>query len=184
MVAKIVRRASACDAEAIASVHVTSWQETYRDLMPSSILDGLSVEDRANRWRKALNDAPASGDLAVFVASTPENKIVGFGACGQQRSNELDSGQFDGEFQAIYILAAFQRLGLGKMLMIEMAQCLLRSGCNGGSLWVLRDNRHARRFYEGLDGRVVAERKEKRSQDVIFQEVAYGWSDLSTIADL
>jgi hypothetical protein len=48
------------------------------------------------------------------------------------------------------------------------------------SLWVLRENAKARRFYERLGGVVVAEKEERRAGGVLV-EVAYGWRGLGPL---
>lgn len=39
----MIRRALSTDANAIAQVHISSWQEAYRDLMPTDYLNGLQA---------------------------------------------------------------------------------------------------------------------------------------------
>jgi hypothetical protein len=51
-----VRSATTGDAEVIATVHVRSWQGAYVGLVPAEILDGLSVEERADMWRQVLSN--------------------------------------------------------------------------------------------------------------------------------
>ena len=48
-----VRAATADDAAGVARVHVDSWRATYKGLMPDAVLDGLSVDNRAD-WLAAL----------------------------------------------------------------------------------------------------------------------------------
>ena len=49
-----VRQAIDGDAQAIAEVHVASWQGAYRGLLPDALLDGQSVERRAQWWTQAI----------------------------------------------------------------------------------------------------------------------------------
>ena len=49
-----VRAAVERDAEAVAHVHVESWRSTYRGLVPDDYLAGLSVERRADNWRRLI----------------------------------------------------------------------------------------------------------------------------------
>lgn len=46
----VLRAAEMRDAGAIAAVHVASWQVAYRDLLPESVLTGLSVAGRERKW--------------------------------------------------------------------------------------------------------------------------------------
>jgi predicted GNAT family acetyltransferase len=65
--------------------------------------------------------------------------------------------------------------------MQAMARFLLSRGITRASLWVARDNAGARRFYEVIGGRIVAERTEQHAQAVIA-EIAYGWDDLKRLS--
>ncbi len=62
----LVSDAEAADAVAIADIHVRSWRTAYRGVMPDAVLDGLSVADRTQQWRRRL--APGSdGPLFVLI---------------------------------------------------------------------------------------------------------------------
>ena len=61
-----------------------------------------------------------------------------------------------------------------------MASRLLEQSRKAATLWVLRDNAGARRFYERLGGKLVGERADEQS-GVTLVELAYGWSDLSSL---
>jgi hypothetical protein len=49
-----IRPATLADAAAIAKVHVEAWRETYRGLVPDSVLAGLSVERGVRAWTDML----------------------------------------------------------------------------------------------------------------------------------
>ena len=176
-----IRPAVRDDAEAIAKVHVNAWRQTYRGLVPKAFLDGLSVKHRAMRWRRALEGLPSEDKVIVFVATVPNDGVVGFGSHGRQRDSDLEAAGFDGEFQAIYLLNEAKRLGAGRGLMQTMAISMLDRGHKGAALWVLRGNHPARCFYEALGGEIMGEREERRSDDLVFDEVAYGWLDLGAL---
>lgn len=165
------------DAPELARMHVESWRETYPGLVPAAMLASLSVDARAASWNRILCD-PA-GATAVFVAELA-GRIVGFGSCGPQRAAALKAAGYEGEISALYVLRAFQRCALGTRLLFEMASNLRARGLKGASLWVLRDNAPARRFYERQGGRLVAEKEDVRPQGTLL-EVAYGWADLGEL---
>jgi GNAT superfamily N-acetyltransferase len=171
-----LRRAEPGDAAAIAEVHVTSWRESYRGLVSDTQLASLSVERRTAVWRDMLAYPDHHDDLSVFVAVDKSDGVVGFAACGRQRFEELRT-RFPGEFQAIYLLDAVKRGGVGRRLMRLMADDLAARGCAGAALWVLRDNYGARSFYERLGGDVVSEKIDPRPTGPVV-EVAYGWTTL------
>ena len=171
------RVAAADDASAIGALHVTSWHETYAGLLPQEMLDSLSVKSRAAMWDTVLNATASLNGTRVYVAETA-GKVVGFGACGGQRDDGMRERGFTGEIGAIYILRSQQGAGVGRSLMGLMARDLMARPMPSASLWVLRENERARRFYEGLGGTIIAE-KEVTEGDTILREIAYGWLNLS-----
>ncbi len=179
-----VRPAIVDDAQAIAEIHVQAWRETYAGLLPKSLLDGLSVERRAAWWGGLLDGTNNPGGTMAFIAVDARDDAVGFSSFGRQRDAELGAAGFDGEFEAIYLLDRSKRRGIGRRLIATMAVAMLTRGYRGAALWVLRENDPARRFYEALGAAIVGEREERRSGDVVMQEIAYGWPDLSSLSAL
>lgn len=173
------REARSSDAAALGELHVTSWRESYAGLLPDHLLDGLSAEARSAMWSAILSDPATFDGTTIFVAES-EGEIIGFGACGSQRDEGLKGEGFDGEFGAIYVLRSHQRAGVGNSLMNLMSRKLLDEGRRGAALWVLRDNVSARTFYERLGAAVVGERIDDEAGAMLV-EVAYGWSNLSTL---
>jgi ribosomal protein S18 acetylase RimI-like enzyme len=165
-----IRVARADDSDAIAEVHVASWQESYRGLIAQPVLDALSIADRKAAWRKIFAEL---GYYPVYVAEH-ETQIIGFGQGGTCRSDQL--GQ-EMEVYAIYLLARAQRRGTGARLVRTIMRDFLAHGRNSAGLWVLRDNTAARKFYEKLGARPIAERVEHRPQ-YDRAEVGYAWDDL------
>ena len=175
----IIRAATGYDAAAIAAVHVASWRETYAGLMPETMLNGLSVSDRTVRWKHILGQAEWPDGPSVFVAEHGGD-LVGFASSGSQRDPNLLAQGFTGEITAIYVLQDMQGRGAGRRLMATIVEDLQSGGYDAASLWVLRDNRRARHFYEHLGGVIIGEKQDHR--DVItFTEIAYGWRDLSKL---
>ena len=177
-----IRHAQLKDAEAIAAVHVAAWRESYADLVPAEMLASLSVEERADRWRRILGKPDPAIATAAFVACVSDGTVVGFGSCGLQRSAELAGAGFGGEFQAIYVLRAAQRRGIGYALMGAMAQNLRGRGLQAGALWVLEGNLPALNFYDMLGGVVVARREDRRTEGAVLAKIAYGWASMASLA--
>jgi ribosomal protein S18 acetylase RimI-like enzyme len=174
------RQADATDADAIAALHVASWRETYNGILPDEVLDGLSVEARSAMWGAVLGGSVSWNGTNVFIAQNGR-ELVGFGACGEQRDGELRERGFHGEIGAVYVLQTQQRSDVGKALMGLMARSLLDRGRKAASLWVVRENVRARTFYERLGGVLLGEKVEELSGTNVV-EVAYGWSDLGSLA--
>lgn len=173
-----IRLAVPDDAKALGAMHVASWRETYTGILPDRMLSALSIDARAAAWAKIMRD-PAAEHSAVVYLAEQESSIIGFGACGAQRTENLRDTGYDGEFGAIYVLRAFQGQGIGACLLGKMFLDLLARGFSAAALWVLRENPRARRFYEYHGGQLVAEREDIRG-DATLVELAYGWSDLKS----
>jgi len=174
-----IREAALSDAGAMGRVHVACWRETYAGLLPATALATLSASDRAAMWERILTSPELP--TKVFVCEA-DREIMALAACGVQRDAALSDKGFGSEVSAIYVLKSQQRRGIGKALMRTMASSLTGLGCAGMSLWVLRDNVGARRFYEKLGGRVVSEKEESRPYGTVV-EVTYGWPDLRHLSD-
>lgn len=140
-----VRAARPADAAAIARVHVASWQAAYRGIVPDAYLDGLDVQDRTGMWSQRLADpAPPMRTLVAEVGAD----IVGFVTYGPSRDD--DAPPETAEIQAIYVDPGAWGAGVGLALMSAAVEALgpAESACSRITLWVLRDNTSARRFYE------------------------------------
>ena len=167
-----IRKATLADVDGIACVHVQAWRESYRDLMPQAVLDGLSVERRAAQWRGTLGDP--NSPVCVYVA-VQDGAICGFGSGGKTRWTGLAT---DGEISALYLLDAIKRRGVGRRLFRALIRRLAAQGLRSAGLWVLTGNAPARGFYEALGGRAGETRTERRGE-LVLDEIAYLWDDLS-----
>jgi ribosomal protein S18 acetylase RimI-like enzyme len=143
----VVRPATPADAEAIARVHVRTWQGAYVHVFPAHRLASISLERRAEFWRSALPGAPAA------LVAEVNGEVVGFASLGP--SNDED-GDGVGELYAIYVEPAHWDAGVGRELAATADERLRELGFHEATLWVLDDNPRARRFYESggwhLDG--------------------------------
>jgi ribosomal protein S18 acetylase RimI-like enzyme len=140
-----IRPAGPDDADAIASVHVASWQAAYRGLMPDAVLDGLSVERRADMWRQIL--APGrTGHVVLVAAGEDGTGMSGFAHGGPGRDADLEPGT--AELFSIYLLPGDWGRGAGRALMDGVLEGLGQQGYTAAVLWVLVGNDRARRFYE------------------------------------
>jgi ribosomal protein S18 acetylase RimI-like enzyme len=171
----IIRPAGSADAPAIAHIHMDSWRTTYRGIFSDDFLANLRFEDRLVRWQQLLA-FEQSGTFA-YVAEAAPNEVVGFAYGGPERSGQPD---YKGELWALHIGVPYQRAGLGRRLTSEVAKRLHGMGLNSMMLWVLTENRPARRFYERLGGVYVTARLEEFAGGSI-EEVAYGWPDITTL---
>jgi len=166
-----IRPALVADAAGIARVHVDTWRAAYQGLINAETLNGLSVEQRAERWQAQL-EAPAP--KSFLLVAEQAGSVIGFASGGCERT---DDPLYRGEIYALYLRPENHRQGIGRRLVEAGAQALLENGLPSMLIWVLRDN-PSRRFYEALGGQHVREQEvEIRGQ--MLWEVAYGWRDLN-----
>lgn len=140
-----VRIATINDVHAIARVHVTSWQTSYRGIVPDDLLDGLSVERRAEQWSGRFKNP--SEKFPLLVAES-DGEVVGFAAYGPFRDEDAPPGIM--ELYAIYLLQDCQRRGLGRELWVRALDEMRKEDVSSVTVWVLEDNVSARRFYENM----------------------------------
>ncbi len=139
-----IRPAEPADAGPIAEVHVRSWQAAYRGELPADYLDGLSIDEREEMWRRILAEAePASG---VLVALDDDGRMIGFTGFGPSRDDDAPPGT--GEVRTIYLLPGWFGKGVGRELFALANQRLRELGYRRATLWVLATNQRSRRFYE------------------------------------
>lgn len=143
--APFVRPAVAGDETGIGTIHVTSWQETYRGHMPQDFLDSLDAGQRIERWRERLPGVrQARGDVVVVESA---GEIAGFAVFGPSRDADAEP-EHTGEVGAIYLRPGSTGQGLGRLLMSAVVSGLISLGYADATLWVLDTNARARRFYE------------------------------------
>jgi ribosomal protein S18 acetylase RimI-like enzyme len=167
-----IREAEPKDAEAIAGVHVRSWQAAYRGQLTDEYLDGLSVEERLEQHRGALR---TPGDHRTWVAEEA-GRVVGFAVTGP--SQDADADDRTGELYAVYLEPDRFSSGIGKVLCDHALGDLRQRGFRTATLWVLETNAGARRFYEregwAADGLVTSERVDCEMRPTMRYRTALG----------
>lgn len=167
-----VRPAHPSEAASIARVHDQCWRDTYRGMMPATVIERATLARRKAMWERILS-APADARCAYVV----EDRGIGIIGCAWGGPEESGDFVYHAELLGIYLLPAYQGRGLGRALFNAVAANLLRQRYPSLLLWALMENQHARRFYEALGGRWLRERETEMDGGTI-REVAYGWADI------
>jgi ribosomal protein S18 acetylase RimI-like enzyme len=151
-----VRDAVAADVPALAELHVTTWNATYRTSR------GPSVATRTRQWTEVFKKEPRRD--FVVVLEDRNGRLVGFTA------GKPYDGEFEGQFSKIYLRWEYHGLGLGRWLMQETARRFLDRGIESFILFAERSNPTIG-FYDRMGGeRLLNERG-------LFTG-AYGWRDV------
>jgi GNAT superfamily N-acetyltransferase len=165
-----VRPARLDDAEAIARVHVASWQSAYRGILPPDVIDRHDVGHRIATRRRILRDRDG---FHLVAHDTTYGDIVGFCDAGDARRD----GPWHGEVYAIYLLPNVRFHGIGRTMFERVMAWMRTQEMRSMIVWVLEHNPHARRFYEALGGR-AAERANSMVGGFPVVEVGYVWDRL------
>ena len=135
-----IRPATPADAEQIAAVHVASWREAYRGVVPDEYLDGLDVAERAEQWRAELSSLERGHE--VWVAQD-EDGIVGFVDFGP--SHDEDADRTTVEIYKIYLVPHAWGRGVARDLMRKVFAEVSQGAAI--TLWAFDTNDRARHFY-------------------------------------
>jgi len=163
----VIRTGSAADAAQIAVVQREGWFAAYEGIIPAEIIDRVTAPDHGARVRQTFRTRPWQRML-VAVAAGQEDQgqageptapgIVGYASFGPERDvlnapwpHPLSTDGEDGsvaELYALYVRPAWWSTGTGRALMDRVLARTSAADYLSIMLWVLRDNRRARRFYE------------------------------------
>jgi ribosomal protein S18 acetylase RimI-like enzyme len=138
----MIRRATIHDVKAIAEIHVKSWQAAYRGLLPEDFLQNLSVQRREEQWQRGLQNLEQV--ILVYEQDTP----VAF--CGFAPSRDDVDKTRIAELGTIYALESAWGQGIGQSLWQEAIKLMREKGFTELTLWVLKGNERAIKFYERM----------------------------------
>jgi ribosomal protein S18 acetylase RimI-like enzyme len=169
---RFIRPAGEADLPAIAAIHMASWQDAYRDVVPEAVLLRRSIADCLAGWRATF--AQYAENITVACAS--DGRIHGF--CCAGRSNSARNAPFVFEVFGLHVAPSSRRLGIGASL---LRHALARASAQERSaiVWTLEALTLSRRFYEREGGRPV-KAGVCTIDGIEFSEIAYGWTDLET----
>jgi len=158
----VLRDAEPHDVEALAALHVRTFNETHGPGPPLAL--------RVDQWRTAFSKVEDTWFCVVL--EHPDRSLIGF-AKGQPYI-EAEHGEFGGELNKIYLLRAFHRQGLGRRLLCAVAYRFLERGIT--SMLLFGDARSPTNgFYEAMGG-------EKLLAPSGAFHGGYGWRALDTLA--
>ena len=147
----VIRPAEPRDAAAIAGAHVAAWRVAYRGIVPDDYLDSATFSNaRLTGWHARL-DAGAEHYDPLDTVLVPEcnGRAVGFGHVGLETPEAVvpPAEPQHGELYGFYLDPSVWGTGVAQAL-LDACTDQLRSRFSSASLFVLRDNPRARRFYE------------------------------------
>ncbi len=167
-----IRKASVDDAAEIANVHINSWREAYKGLLPQEFLDErpLNFKNRYELWKKVTQNF----EQVTLVAESVDHGIVGF----VNGTHGRDEDKKDWcEVWCIYLLEKYHGKKIGLNLLKQYFDALIDKGFSKGYLWVL-DNNPTISFYEKVGGRYSGRDKEDEIAGQKVKELMYEWENI------
>ncbi len=158
----VIREAIAADIPALAQLHVTTWNATYAPML----MNGPPAAVREYQWRESF--AKMDGSWFCFVVENARGELVGFA-----KGRTSDHPEYGGELNKIYLLAEYQRLGLGRRLIGHVARRFLDRGIT--SMWLFGDARNPSCDAWLALGAIKTDDDPGNGN--------YGWKDLRGLAD-
>ena len=155
----VIRAGSAADAAQIAGGAAGSWFGAYTGIIADEIIDRVTALDDGARVRQSFRTRPWQRMIvAVPDRTTSRAGIVGYAAFGPETDvlgapwpHPLSTDGEErrvAELYALYVRPAWWSTGTGRALMDRVLARSVAAGYSSVTLWVLRDNQRARRFYE------------------------------------
>ena len=133
-----IRPLTDADIDAVAAMHVRSWQVGYAGIVPADYLDALDPAEFAAR-RRAQGRPPG----ARSVVAVDDGRVIGFANFGPDLDDPAHGGLY-----ALYVDPDDWRRGAGRLLLEAAKAGLAAAGFGDMRLWVLEQNERGRRFYE------------------------------------
>ena len=129
------------DISRIAEIHIFGWRSAYRDLISDDYLfNSLSVSKRIN----SLNDTKQLSNEETYVFED-SGIIKAFMILGNSRSTDKPNAF---ELYALYVEPLMKGQGIGTQMISKFEETARYKGFRETILWVFRNNKSARKFYE------------------------------------
>ena len=166
----LIRSAIEADVPHVAEIHMASWRDAYRGVIPDAVIDARTVEGATAMWSANLAKFPGN----LTVAQIADGQIAGFSCAGSVTDHER-SGPYEFEVYALHVRPDLRRKGVGAALLDHtITRARVELGMRSLIVWTLDDLHLSRRFYEREGGKLVKQ-GEWQVGGVALPELAYGW---------
>ncbi|MCD4706164.1 MAG: GNAT family N-acetyltransferase [Candidatus Sabulitectum sp.] len=122
----MVRRAQISDADSIAGIIASAWQNAYTGIIDSDYPASISRDKYSGIFTDIIRDEAQT----VFVFEKNKS-VLGF------TSGKIQDGKYDSEVIGLYILPEEQGNGIGGILLDEMMKHFKNENCNNMIIWTL-----------------------------------------------
>lgn len=129
------------DVDALAALHVAVWRHAYRGLIEQSLLDAMSEERSAGRWKTTVAQLAAGKTDHTVLAAFVDDHPVGIVEVGPAREGDAPRPI---EVLSLNVAGRWHGKGVAQALMDRTV------ADSDAYLWVLRGNERAIAFYRKL----------------------------------
>lgn len=136
-----LRPATAADLMPVGALHQQSRVAAYAPFLPPEALADPTPEAMGRYWVERWTWE--RDDHRMTVAER-DGRLVGFSYLGPDDEGEPATGLLN----AIHLEPDERGRGTGRELMVDALAAMRSRGWSRAALWVLRENTHARGFYE------------------------------------
>lgn len=131
-----LRHPTPADSNELAALHVSTWQETYAEMLPDDFFSDAFIAGRRSLWDRVLADP--NGIASTWIA-VDDGALVGFAWTGSALDQDPPRST---QLYAIYVAASHHSRGIGQSLLDAAL------GDRPATLWVAQGNDRAITFYE------------------------------------
>ncbi|MFE9688774.1 GNAT family N-acetyltransferase [Micromonospora sp. NPDC005806] len=136
-----LRPATEADLMAVGALHQRSRVAAYSSFLPAEALAAPTAEEMGRYWVERWTWERADHRMTVAERG---GLLVGFSYLGPDDQHDPATGLLN----AIHLEPDELGRGTGRELMIDALRAMRDRGWSRAVLWVLRENAHARAFYE------------------------------------
>jgi ribosomal protein S18 acetylase RimI-like enzyme len=137
----LVRTAIVDDLDSLVEIFRACWLTSYRDILPQSVRDEMSVEKAQEMWALSVTPHPQRTTYVIEL----DGVVVGVARVGTDVSNSARGHLF-----SLYVHPDNAGRGLGKLLLRHALASLREMEFEEITLWVFKNNTPTRNLYSSL----------------------------------
>lgn len=153
------------DSKSASFIYAMSWKQAFRGIFSEKLLESIHT----GFWIDTFNHNHKTKRFDIAIIS---DNGKDFGACGYGYSRDYNSQDY-GEITSIYLLEEYWGKEYGKLLVEFMINQLKEKGCSKIHLWVIEENKRARRFYEKCGLVPSGNKKQLEFKGEVVNELEY-----------
>jgi GNAT superfamily N-acetyltransferase len=180
MIQLLVREAKLPDCPAMGRILVEATVGAFHGRVPDQCLQWLTAQESATNWARNFEPGGLEAGEHIFVAEVEPAGVIGLAMVGWLDVGRLPDPalalRYSRDLYSLQVDPAWQRRGVGRLLVGHCAAVLLRQGINSLTVRVLAENPN-RSFYERL-GAVALGELPYNWEGYQTRELWYGWEQL------